>query len=230
MVVQDKTQVEMPLPGAGLQLAEVVLREKVPAAVETGLPKAWDGRLAYVLTNVGSPPVLAPVAMALTATVLAEPLAWMWTGLYVLLTVVTPVLYLTWLKHRGLITDLDVQLREQRMRPMLFTLACGVLAWLVLLIGAAPVQMTLLAGLLWLQMIVILSITLRWKISVHCATAAGAATVACVSLGTPLPLLVVPVIAWSRVRLRRHTLAQTVAGSLLGFGLFAIVLYIAYGR
>jgi hypothetical protein len=230
MVVQDKTQVEMPLPRAGLQLAEGVLREQTPAAVETGLPKAWDGLLAYVLTNVGSPPVLAPAAMALTASVLAEPRAWTWAGFYVLLTVVAPVLYLIWLKHRGLITDLDVQLREQRTRPMVFTLACGGLAWIALLVGAAPMQMTLLAGVLWSQMVVIFCITLRWKISVHCATAAGVATVACALLGTPLPLLGIPIIAWSRVRLRRHTLAQTVAGSLLGFGLFAITLSLVYGR
>jgi membrane-associated phospholipid phosphatase len=230
MVVQDNAHTEMPLAGAGLQLAEAVLGEQTPAKVEAGFPKAGDGWLAYVLTNVGSPPVLAPAAMVLTAAVLAEPSAWMWAGLYVLVTVVTPLLYLVWLKHRGLIADLDVQRREQRTRPMIFTLACGGLAWLVLLAGAAPMQMTLLAGLLWLQMVVILCITLRWKISVHCATAAGAATVACALLGTPLPLLAVPIIAWSRVRLRRHTLAQTIAGSLLGFGLFAIVLSLAYGR
>jgi membrane-associated phospholipid phosphatase len=141
------------------------------------------------------------------------------------------MLYLVWLKRRGLVTDLDVQLREQRMRPMVFMLACGGLAWLALTLGAAPAQMAFLAGVLWLQMAVIFGITLRWKISVHCATAAGVATLVWALLGTPLPLLVgVPVIAWSRVRLRRHTLAQTVAGSLLGFGLFAIAIFLVYGR
>lgn len=229
MIVRDKTQVEMPLPGAGLQLAEVVLKKQAPAAVETGFPKTWDGRLAYVITNVGSPPVLAPVAMVLVASALAEPRAWIWAGLYVLLTVVMPVLYLVWLKHRGLITDLDVQRREQRTRPMLFTLACGGLAWLALVVGAAPALMTLLVGVLWLQMVAIFFITLRWKISVHCATAASVAMVACVLLGMPLPFLGIPIIAWSRVRLRRHTLAQTVAGSLLGVVLFLTALLCAGG-
>jgi hypothetical protein len=223
----------MPLAGTGLQLA-VARQEHVlpspPVAVDASFPNVWDGRLAYVISQAGSPPVLAPVAMALAASTLADPRAWMWAGLYVLLSVVMPVLYLVWLKHRGLITDLDVQLREQRTKPMLFTLACGGLAWLALAMGAAPSFMILLAGMLWLQMVVILSITLHWKISVHCATAAGVAAVACALLGTPLPFLSVPLIAWSRVRLRRHTLAQTVAGSLLGFGLFAIALFLAYGR
>jgi membrane-associated phospholipid phosphatase len=169
--------------------------------------------------------------MGLVAVVLAEPLAWMWMGFYVLFAVVFPVLYLLWLKRRGLITDMDVQLREQRTRPMLFTLACGGAAWFILTIGAAPTKMILLAGLLWLQMVVIFGITLCWKISVHCATAAGVATWIWALMGTPLPLLLgVPIIAWSRVRLRRHTLVQTMAGSLLGFGLFAVVLFGIYGR
>jgi membrane-associated phospholipid phosphatase len=141
------------------------------------------------------------------------------------------MLYLIWLRHRGLVTDLDVQVRKQRMRPMIFMLVCGGVTWLALALGAAPAQMVFLAGVIWLQMIVIFGITLCWKISVHCATAAGVATMVWVLLGTPLPLLVgVPIVAWSRVRLRRHTLMQTIAGSLLGFGLFAIAISLAYGR
>jgi membrane-associated phospholipid phosphatase len=151
-----------------------------------------------------------------------EPVAWTWTGGYILLTVLFPLFYLIWLKRRGLITDLDVQVREQRVRPMIFTLACGGIAWLALLLGKAPAPMAFLAGLLWLQMFIIYIVTLYWKISVHCATAAGVATILWMLQGVSLPLLLgVPLIAWSRVRLRRHTLAQTIAGSVLGVTLFA---------
>jgi membrane-associated phospholipid phosphatase len=59
---------------------------------------------------------------------------------------------------------------------------------------------------------------------VHTSAAAGAATVVWILLGTPLSLLIVPLIAWSRVRLRRHTLLQTVVGALLGFSVFLIAL------
>jgi membrane-associated phospholipid phosphatase len=77
---------------------------------------------------------------------------------------------------------------------------------------------------MWLQWVIIFGITLSWKISVHCATAAGVAMWLWWLTGTPLPLLVgVPLIAWSRVHLGRHTLAQTIAGSMLGCGLFLLV-------
>jgi membrane-associated phospholipid phosphatase len=132
-----------------------------------------------------------------------------------------PFLYVAWLVKRGDITDIDVRLRKQRAQPLLVTITCTGFAWLVLALGVAPRVMTVMAGALWFQVVAIFIITLRWKISVHAATAAGATTMAWALLGTPLPFLVtVPLVAWSRVRLRRHTLLQTVAGALLGFTVF----------
>jgi membrane-associated phospholipid phosphatase len=161
----------------------------------------------------------------------AAPRAWTWAGGYIALTVLAPFLYLVWLLHRGLVADLDVQRREQRMRPLIFTLACGALAWLGLAMGRAPWPMVVLAGQLWLQTLLIFGITLYWKISVHCTTAAAVATLTWSLFGTPLPLLIgVPLIAWSRVRQHRHTLAQTVAGSLLGIAMTLVALSLMAGR
>jgi len=183
--------------------------------------EAWDGRLAYAISQVGSPPVLTAAAIALNGSTLSSPRAWGWAGIHILLAVLAPLLYLVWLVRRGLVTDLDVQLRQQRIKPMTFTTVCAGLAWLVLVLGAAPQPMVVLAGALWVQAVVTFAITLRWKVSVHCAAAAGTATVLWFLMGMPLPLLVgVPLIAWSRARLRRHTLAQIIAGVLLGLTIF----------
>jgi len=201
-----------------------------PAVVDNALPKAWDGRLAYVISQVGSPPVLASAAVAVAASVLSSPQAWMWAAVYVSLAILAPLLYLVWLVRRGWVTDLDVQLREQRWRPLIFSIACAGLAWFVLALGAAPSLMVALAGALWLQMVLICGITLCWKISVHSAAAAGAATLVWSLVGTPLPFLIgVPVIAWSRVRLRRHSVAQTIAGALLGVVIFSAALSLKRG-
>jgi membrane-associated phospholipid phosphatase len=161
--------------------------------------------------------------MALTASVLSGSRAWGWAGAYVVLAILLPVSYLVWLVRRGRVTDLDVQLREQRIRPMVVAVAGAGLAWGVLLLGGAPSQMVVLTGALCVQTVVVVAITLYWKISVHCTAAAGAATVIWFLLGTPFPLLIgVPLIAWSRVRLGRHTLAQTIAGTLLGLTIFVV--------
>lgn len=212
--------------GAGLSCAAYSKERGLPASPRTidwrTSPRTWDGRLATLVSNVGSPPVLASMVVALTAFKLSSARAWMWAGVYLLLGVLTPFLYVVWLVKRGDVTDIDVRLRKQRVQPLLVTITCTGLAWLVLTLGLAPSAMIVVAGALWFQAVAVFAITLRWKISVHVATAAGATAMAWAHLGTPLPLaLVVPLVAWSRVRLRRHTLPQTVAGALLGFVIFA---------
>jgi membrane-associated phospholipid phosphatase len=199
-----------------------------PPVVDRAIPRAWDGFLAYVISQVGSPPVLAVGAMALLASTLSSPRAWRWAGVYVFLAIVTPILYMFWLLSHGWISDLDVQLREERARPLIFTIACAGVAWLVLALGGAPLEMVVVAGGLWLQMAVIFGITLWWKISVHSAAAAGVATLIWSLVGTTLPLLAgVVIIAWSRVRLRRHTVAQTIAGAALGFAIFLVAVSVS---
>lgn len=193
--------------------------------VHYAVPNSWDGRLAYVVSQVGSPPVLGAVAMGLIATTLSSPRAWTWAGVYVTLSILVPLAYLVWLLHNGRVTDLDVQIREQRSRPFIFTIACAGLTWLAMAVGGAPPQMIMLTGALGLQMVIIFGITLRWKISVHSAAAAGVGTLVWSLVGATWPLLVgVPIIAWSRVRLHRHTVAQTVAGAALGFTIFLVAL------
>jgi len=224
MALHEKTRKDVappeisphPVRGTGRQTATA-------AAVDTTVPKAWDGFLAYVISQVCSPPVLATAAMAIIAWTLASPHAWRWAGTYVFLAIVAPLVHLFWLVWRGRVSDLDVQLREERTRPLLFAIACAGLAWLVLALGGAPLKMVAVAGGLWVQMAIIFGITLRWKISVHSAAAAGVATLVWSLVGTLLPLVIgVPIIAWSRVRLRRHTVAQTIAGSALGLTIFLV--------
>jgi len=192
-----------------------------PGLVGPEAPRSWDGRLALAISNVGSPPVVASLVVALTALKLATPGAWVWGGVYALLGVLLPFLYVVWLVKRGDVTDIDVRLRKQRAQPLLVTIVCNGLAWLVLTFGAAPPTMTIVAGATLLQVMAVFAVTLRWKISMHVATAAGATTMVWALFGTPLPFVfTVPLVAWSRVRLRRHSLSQTVAGALLGFFVF----------
>jgi membrane-associated phospholipid phosphatase len=61
-------------------------------------------------------------------------------------------------------------------------------------------------------------VTVVWKISIHCAVASGSVTVLALLFG-PLVFFgyaLVAVLGWSRVALKDHTVAQVVAGSVLG--------------
>ena len=61
-------------------------------------------------------------------------------------------------------------------------------------------------------------VTLFWKISFHGAAISAAATTTMMMAGSyawPVVLLV-PLVGWARIRLKRHTLRQVIYGSLVG--------------
>ena len=188
---------------------------------------SWADTLAWWVSQVGSPPMLGLGVTALAAANVATATAWRWGITYAMLTILTPCLYISWLIYRGQVTDFHLPRRAERLRPLLMTLFVALLAWWWLWVAAAPQLLQLLARVNGVQAALFLAITLRWKISLHTAAAAMLAMLGLALLGNSAVLLVitVPLIAWSRVRLHRHTLAQTLAGAGLGASLLLIALY-----
>ena len=192
-------------------------------------PSTRSEWLAYWISNIGSPPMLVLAALMVVATLLPPGEAWQWVMLYVFCALVFPLGYLVYLLRRGQITDLDVQRREQRPRTMIATVGGLALAWLGFLWGGAPLPFRILAGASLVQGMLILLITLRWKISVHTSTAAGMTVLilGVAGLAAAPVVITVPLIAWSRVKLHRHTLMQTLAGTGLGVGVFLAAVLLA---
>ncbi|MEM7531832.1 MAG: hypothetical protein AAF639_06640 [Chloroflexota bacterium] len=186
-------------------------------------------RTAYWISQIGSPPILSMVGILLSATILGTLGAWLWATLYTMVAVIAPTLYVVWLAKTGRVTDIHLPLREERTLPMIFTLFAGLFAWFVLAIGNAPQLLLLIAAINGIQSIIFLFITLRWKISFHCTMAAQLSVLSLLlfgwNIGTPV-VFSVPLIAWARVHLQRHTIAQTVAGSVLGVALVVSGLYV----
>jgi hypothetical protein len=210
----------------GLQFNRAHILERYPTLAQLG----WDKILAHSLSIVCTPALMVMGGATLIAYTLATPAAWRWVAIYTLLVVLLPILYIVWLFQRGQVSDLDVYIRRQRLRPLLMTLIGVVIAWTVLYFGAGPRLLLALAGANVIQLALIFGITLRWKISMHATGVAGFVVMACALIGSAaLPLiLIVPVVAWARVRLRCHTLAQTMAGAALGSSVLAAALFI-YG-
>jgi hypothetical protein len=165
-----------------------------------------------------SPPVAVTLTVGLVAHDVGSATAWLWAALLFGIVVSPPLLYVAWLLKRGEIADFHLRVREQRVKPFLATLACAGAGCAALAIGGAPDLMLAVALAGWLQAALLYAITLRWKVSTHCAAAAALAVVAIAvagALGMAMALAV-PIVAWSRMRLNRHDLSQTVVGSALG--------------
>jgi membrane-associated phospholipid phosphatase len=188
-------------------------------------PNSWERHIAEGISRVGSPPVLGLGSSLLCADFISTTAAWVWSAVYVLFAVLLPVIFLVWAVHSGKIADLDIRIREERIQPFFSAITGGLAAWVLLYMGSAPSLLIVMAGASCLQLVLLLGITLYWKISVHCAVAGAMAAVSWILLGHALiPALGVSMVAWSRVCLNRHTPSQSVAGALLG----AAVLMLAF--
>ena len=186
-------------------------------------------RAAHLVTTATSPTlllaVLYPVVGALAVGVIG--VAWSLVGM--LFTVAIPAFIVDRGVRAGRYTDHHLREREQRAVPLglaALSVATGVV---VLVVAGAPREITALQVAVLVTVAVATGITLVWKISFHTAVVAAAASVLTL-LGGPwwaLSWVAVPVVGWARLVLRAHTLAQVVAGLVVGAGVTTAVLLLA---
>lgn len=127
--------------------------------------------------------------------------------------------------RRGRLTDQHVGKREQRIVPLGFAVGSVIAGLIALWALDAPRDLIALVVAMLAGLVVTISVTVKWKVSVHAAVAAGTVVILCLVFGW-ICLLAVPIvvaIAWSRVTLRDHTLAQVTVGAILGGAVAATV-------
>jgi hypothetical protein len=202
--------------------------ESLPAPSLELNKSGWIDWLARLVSIVGSPPVVALLGIALIAGLTHDASTWLWAVGYLLLVLPAPLLYVSWKVRRGEISDIDMFVREQRIKPYLITLASSALALAAIYLGQAPRLLFILAAAIGLLILALFVVTLWWKISVHCAAAAllVALTIGLVGPGAGLAVLGIPLVVWSRLHLHRHTFMQTLLGS--GLGVFISVVALAF--
>jgi membrane-associated phospholipid phosphatase len=141
-----------------------------------------------------------------------------WGALAALFSGVLPMVFISRGVRDGRWDDRYVGAKRPRLIVLTFIIA-SVAAGLALLIGlGAPGELTGYFGCMLGSVALLAAITTVWKVSIHCAVAAGSVTILVLLLGwwaAPAYLLI-PLTAWSRVVVKDHTILQVVAGSLLG--------------
>jgi membrane-associated phospholipid phosphatase len=137
-----------------------------------------------------------------------------------------PLLYIIIGVRLGKLSDIDVSRRSQRFGPFIFGIASTMIGWFILTLTNGPRNLQTVMIITIFSGIIMMLITLWWKISMHASSLGGVATMLTVLYGAVmLPLFVLLVlVSWSRVVLRRHTVPQVIAGSLAGIVLSLIIL------
>ncbi len=132
-------------------------------------------------------------------------------------TAVLPTLLIVVAYRLGLVSSPDLPHRSERLQPAIFAAMCAVSAYPLLVSIAAPTIFLRLDAALASQLLLLALVTVWWKISYHAASAAGLVILAFAWDTTATMMLfagVAVLIGWARIRLKRHTPAQVLAGWL----------------
>jgi membrane-associated phospholipid phosphatase len=191
-----------------------------PGDQELARPLPRRLRVARLVGEVLSPPpILAVLALVVAWDSSPTPaMAVLWGGIAAVSASVLPYALILRGVRRGRLTDRNISLRQQRVRFAAVAIASILTGLTVLAAFDAPAEMVALQASIAVGVACGWVITLWWKISVHAAIAAGAATVLTLVFGPALLVVwpLVAVIAWSRVQVGDHTPAQVLAGIALG--------------
>jgi hypothetical protein len=120
-----------------------------------------------------------------------------------------------------MIKDFYAHERDTRFIPFLWTTFFYLLGTISLILVSAPSAVTALMACYFVNGLVLMVITLKWKISIHASGITGPFTALVYLLGAvmlPLLLVVIPV-AWARVELKAHTIWQVAVGAVLSCAL-----------
>jgi len=183
-----------------------------------------DALWARWVSNILSPPVIWGVLafpLAARGDMLTAQHA-LWAAIYVVFACIVPSLYVVVMVLRGSITDIHMRVRTQRVRPFLVSIVCIALAWVILRTVDADPLLQVFALISLIEIVAMLAITLFWQISIHMMSVCSAVMVIGVLFGVRALIIAAPLILLvgaARYTLKRHTLAQLIAGGALGGGL-----------
>ncbi len=183
---------------------------------------------ASFISDITIPPVIAVLMFSLINYSLLRGFPFVAvTCITTLFAAIVPLsMLLLWETRTKAKIDLDVPARTERGRPLLFACTSYLIGTAALVAAHAPLLTTVLMFGYFAGTLCLFFINLYWKISIHTMGIAGPTTVLIFVFGywgVLLGLLLPPVI-WSRVYLKKHTVAQAITGAVLGFVLTAVAL------
>ncbi|MBQ2654663.1 MAG: hypothetical protein IJF83_14005 [Methanobrevibacter sp.] len=191
-------------------------------------------KLADTISTVTNPPIITiPLFLIICIILSFENGAFDWTKFIVLemislvfASVLPMAIIIYWAKRIN--TDKDISNREDRFTPLVIGIVSYFIGVVVCLILHADNFLTLLLLCYAVNTGVVLVITSKWKISVHTTGISGPIAALILLLGPFGAVfgIIYPIVIWSRVLLKKHTLSQAICGGVQGFFLTVLEMYL----
>ena len=188
-------------------------------------------RLAVTISVLFNPFLLpiASILLIVRTSVTTTQQGLLWMVIVILFASVLPMLFILLLFRRGQLSDFRLTVREQRAKPLIFSLVSALVGIGILYFLDVPREIVWLCIACVINGLVLTLVTQVWKISFHSGVAAGCMTgLATLISGQFVYLFVLlPFIAWARVHRKRHTYLQTIIAAPIAVASTAVVLQLA---
>jgi membrane-associated phospholipid phosphatase len=188
-------------------------------------------KVARHLSNIISPPIMF-AAVGLALGIYERPIrpGLIWGLVYGLIVTMIPMAVVFVFLRTGRIGDLHMSHTSERHIPYLVAVGAGALAFAVIRLLNGPVLLQCLAVLNIITLGALGLINTQWLISIHATAAAATWLIATLIFGPVVGLVLLPLvvlICYIRLYLKRHTLAQVLAG--IALGLTVVLVLRAFG-
>jgi len=137
------------------------------------------------------------------------------------------VLFFLKAKSNGEEVDMDIPERTDRNYPLLLVIFSYIIGTIILYLVNAPAITTVLMFCYFSNTLILFFINLYWKISIHALGVAGPSIAMIYVFGIPGAIfsLIIPLVMWSRIYLKKHTVPQVIIGATLGLVFTALQIY-----
>ncbi len=191
-------------------------------------------RLADKISTITNPPIITiPLFLIICVVLSFENGAFDFNKFIVLemislvfASILPMAIIVFWAKKLN--TDKDISNRQDRFIPLVIGIVSYFIGVLVSLALHADNFLALLLLCYAVNTGVVLLITVKWKISVHTTGLSGPVAALILLLG-PIGAvfgILYPIVIWSRVLLKKHTLSQAICGGVQGFFLTVLEMYL----
>lgn len=187
-------------------------------------------RIANLASNILNPFLVSLVIILLLSFEATSSIldALKWSLILTALSILPVYALIIYLVRSKRVESLFIHVRKQRTKVYLLAGVCVGLSYTILHYLGAP-QMLMATSATGLSVIVVfVCINLWWKISIHTAFIAILVAILIILYGwiAAVTVLVIPLIAWARIELAYHSLAQVVTGALLATLIVVVVFYL----
>ena len=191
-------------------------------------------KVAKAISAVTNPPIICIPLFLIICTVLSFENGTFNISKFAVLELISLIftsalplaIILLWAKRIG--TDRDISNRSDRYMPLIIGIISYIIGFMICIIFNLDHFLTALLLCYATNTGVVLLFTIKWKISVHTTALSGPVAALILLLG-PLGAIfgvIYPVLIWSRVLLKKHTLAQAISGGVQGFFLTVLEMYL----